>query len=240
MIISGFQKLTLLDYPDYLACIIFTQGCNFNCPFCQNSPLIEYPNDLGIISEQEIIDYLEKRKNVLDGVVISGGEPTIQKNLKTFIKRIKELGLKVKLDTNGFNPKILEELLNEKLLDYVAMDIKNDLKNYGKTSGIIELKLDNILKSIDLIKNSKIDYEFRTTIMKEYHSVENIENILSVIGDCKYYIQNFKDSENVLDKNIHGFSDEELEEIQNHLNIKYKNVKVRGLYKEKVGGEVYV
>ncbi len=238
MIISGMNKLTLLDYPNYTACIIFTQGCNFKCPFCQNSPLIN--NGDGLIDEVEVLEYLNKRRKVLDGLVISGGEPTVQKGLKSFIKKVKEIGLKVKLDTNGFNPKLLEELINENLIDYVALDIKNCFNKYAKTCGLNKLIIDNIKESINILKNSNIDYEFRTTIMKEYHNIEDILKILSLIGDSKYYLQNFQDSENVVDKTIHGFSNDELLELESMLNIKYKNVKIRGLYTKEIGGRVYV
>lgn len=230
MIITGLQKLTLLDYPDHVACIIFTQGCNFKCPFCQNSTLIGFNLSDTIISENEIFEYLEKRKKILDGVVITGGEPTIQKDLKSFITKIKELGLKVKLDTNGYNPSLLKELLDEDLIDYVAMDIKNCIDKYSMTVGLNRIKIDNILESIALLKTSRIDYEFRTTIMKEYHSIDDIKEVISLIGtDCKYYLQNFKDSDNVLDRNLHGFSNEELKEFQNVLISVDRNLRIRDL-----------
>lgn len=223
MRISGLQKLTLQDYPDKLACIIFTQGCNFRCPFCQNSTLLD--NTEGIISESEIFDYLDKRKNILDGVVITGGEPTIQPDLKNFIIKVRSYGLSVKLDTNGFKPDILEDLINNNLLDYVAMDVKNSLVKYSLSTGV-NIKLDNILRSIEILKNSNIDYEFRTTIMKEHHTVEDIKSIIEMIGNSKYFLQNFKDSENVLNKDLHSFSDSELELIANEIK---DNGKVRGL-----------
>lgn len=230
MVITGLQKLTLLDYPDHIACIVFTQGCNFKCPFCQNSTLISNRLMDSLISEQEIFDYLKKRKKILDGIVITGGEPTIQKDLKIFIKKIRELGLKVKLDTNGYNPSLLKELLDEDLIDYVAMDIKNCIEKYSITAGLNNIKLANILESIALLKKSKINYEFRTTIMKEYHSLDDIKEIINLIGnDCNYYLQNFKDSENVLDKNLHGFSEEELKEFQNILINFDRNLRIRDL-----------
>ncbi len=230
MIINGINKVTLLDYPQYVACIIFTQGCPFKCPFCQNSPLLGITNDEGIISEEDVLSYLRSRKNILDGLVISGGEPTIQKDLKQFIIKVKELGLKVKLDTNGFNPEVVKDLLNNNLLDYVAVDIKNDLDNYAKSCGFKSLDISNLLKTIKILKNSKIDYEFRTTIMKKYHSISEITNILDLIGpNVKYYLQNFRDSENVIDHTIEGFSEKELIDIEKELQKKYPNVKVRGL-----------
>lgn len=227
MNISGFNKLTLLDYPNKLAAIIFTQGCNFDCPFCQNSLLIHNSCE-SIIGEEEVLSYLEKRKNILDGVVISGGEPTLQKNLISFIRKIKKLGYSVKLDTNGFRPNVLQKLLDLNLIDYVAMDIKNTFSKYHMTCGIEKIAIENIKKSIEILKNSNIAYEFRTTIIKEHHSIDDIKSILSVIGDSSYYLQNFEDSEYVKDKSLHGFSDLELLEFSRIHDI-YSNLFVRGI-----------
>lgn len=227
MNIAGVQKVTLLDYPGKVACEIFTQGCNFECPFCQNSSLIPITN-AGEFSEEEIFEYLNLRKNILDGVVITGGEPTVQKDLKGFIKKIKDLGLLVKLDTNGGNPKVLQELIDEKLVDYVAMDIKNIFNKYNITAGK-KINLDNIKKSIEILKASKIDYEFRTTIIKEMHSLDDIISICKLVGNAKYYLQNFEDSENVIDHSLHGFSREELLFIDKYLKDLFPNVEIRAL-----------
>lgn len=227
MNIAGVQKVTLLDYPGKVACEIFTQGCNFECPFCQNSSLIPITNT-GEFSEEEIFEYLNLRKNILDGVVITGGEPTVQKDLKGFIKKIKDLGLLVKLDTNGGNPKVLQELIDEDLVDYVAMDIKNIFNKYNITAGK-KINLDNIKKSIEILKASKIDYEFRTTIIKEMHSLDDIISICKLVGDAKYYLQNFEDSENVIDHSLHGFSREELLFIDKYLKDLFPNVEIRAL-----------
>lgn len=227
MNIAGVQKVTLLDYPGKVACEIFTQGCNFECPFCQNSSLIPITNT-GEFSEEEIFEYLNLRKNILDGVVITGGEPTVQKDLKAFIKKIKDLGLLVKLDTNGGNPKVLQELIDEKLVDYVAMDIKNIFNKYNITAGK-KINLDNIKKSIEILKASKIDYEFRTTIIKEMHSLDDIVSICKLVGNAKYYLQNFEDSENVIDHSLHGFSREELLFIDKYLKDVFPNVEIRAL-----------
>lgn len=227
MNIAGVQKVTLLDYPGKVACEIFTQGCNFECPFCQNSGLIPITNT-GEFSEEEIFEYLNLRKNILDGVVITGGEPTVQKDLKGFIKKIKDLGLLVKLDTNGGNPKVLQELIDEDLVDYVAMDIKNIFNKYNITAGK-KINLDNIKKSIEILKASKIDYEFRTTIIKEMHSLDDIISICKLVGNAKYYLQNFEDSENVIDHSLHGFSREELLFIDKYLKDVFPNVEIRAL-----------
>ena len=227
MIISGMQKLTLLDYPNKTACIIFTSGCNFKCSYCQNSDLINH--NYFTINEEEIFSYLKLRKKVLDGVVITGGEPTIHKDLPEFIKKIKDLKLLVKLDTNGSNPSMLEDLIKNNLVDYIAMDIKNTFNTY-KNVIKINTNLDNIKKSIDIIKNSNIDHEFRTTIIKNFHTIDKIQIICDYLGKKeKYYLQNFEDSERVLDKTLLSFTKEELMNIQIIINKKYPNVKVRGL-----------
>lgn len=228
MIIDGFNKLTLLDYPKHAACIIFTRGCNFRCVFCQNSPLIENSKQKGLIDEEEVLNYLMKRKNVLDGIVISGGEPTLQKDLVPFIKKIKKMSLKVKLDTNGTNPAIIKELLDNNLVDYIAMDIKDNLSSYEKIINY-NTNISLIKQSIKLIKESKIDHEFRTTIIKEYHNIENIKLLLKDFKNENYYLQNFVDSENVLVKNLHGFTNDELKNIEKIIKKDYPNVQVRGL-----------
>lgn len=239
MKISGFSKLTLLDFPGVIACEIFTQGCNLKCPFCQNSSLIDM-NDSYNYTEEEIIDFLERRKKILDGIVITGGEPTVQKDLVRFIQDVKNLGYKVKLDTNGFRPNILKELLDKNLLDYVAMDIKNSFEKYDITCGMKNLVIENIKKSIEILKNSNIKYEFRTTIIKEYHTKQDILKILDIIGNSKYYLQNFEMSSDVIDKNLHGFTDYELMEMESLLNLKYSNVEIRGIKYAKEGGKIYV
>src|SRR5574344_27487 len=228
MKIAGMEKLTLLDYPDKMAAIIFTQGCNFKCPFCQNSALIPF-NDEGVIAEDEVLNYLEKRRHVLDGIVISGGEPTLQPDLENFIKKVKTNHLSVKLDTNGFQPQVLKHLIDNNLVDYVAMDIKNTFDKYGLTCGIASIDTKNILESINILNNSGIDHEFRTTIIKEHHDLNDIENIIKLTNNNPYYLQNFKNSEGVLVKNLHGFSNEELLEFNKILNKKYVNVHIRGL-----------
>lgn len=229
MIIDGFEKLTLLDYPENIACIIFTRGCNLRCPFCQNSTILTFDKKKPEFTEEEIFEYLEKRKNILDGIVITGGEPLLQSDIKDFIKKVKKMNLKVKLDTNGTNYLKLKELIDEKLVDYVAMDIKNIYEKYPLTSGIKEIDTENIKKSINLLKKNNVDYEFRTTIIKKHHTYEDIENICKIIGkESKYYLQNFIESENVLEKNLQGYDDEELIKWQEKLKQTYPKIKVRG------------
>ena len=230
MKIAGYEKLSLQDFPNQISCIIFTQGCNIRCPFCQNSTLI--PMDAkNLISEDEIFDYLNLRKNIISGVTISGGEPTLQPDLESFIDKVKELGLKIKLDTNGLNTKLLEKLIENQKIDYVAMDIKNSLNKYGLTSGVAKINMQNILNSIELLKKGEVDYEFRTTIINEFHTLQDIIEIIKLVGNSKYYLQNFKNSEYVLDKTLTSFTEEKLV-LWNEILKEYPNVYIRGMQKK--------
>lgn len=230
MIIDGFQKLTLLDYPSHMACLIFTRGCNLNCPFCQNSPLIDKDTSPGFIQEEEVFSYLEKRRNLLEGIVISGGEPLMQKDLIPFLRKVKDLGYLVKLDTNGSFPNLLKDIIKENLVDYVAMDIKNVKDDYAKIVGLKSILFDPFQKSIELLKKSKIAHEFRTTLIKEFHDLSKVRAIATLIGkDEKYYLQNFADSENVLDKSLHGFSKDELQFFEKSLREDFPKIELRGL-----------
>ena len=187
--LAGLQKTTFIDYPDKIACIIFTQGCNFRCGYCHNPELFE--NKEPVLSVPAFFEFLNKRKGKLDGVVITGGEPTLHKDIKEFIQQIKTLGFLVKLDTNGTRPDILQELLNENLLDYIAMDIKAPLTKY-KDITQVDVDTNIIKKSIDLIMNSDVDYEFRTTVVKSQLSQEDFEIIGKTIkGAKRYYLQEF-------------------------------------------------
>jgi pyruvate formate lyase activating enzyme len=217
MRIGGFNKLTTQDFPGNLACIIFTNGCNFNCDYCYNRDLVE--SHAPEISEEEIFSYLNQRKNMLDGVVISGGEPTIWNDLIPFMGKIKELGLKIKLDTNGYRPELLKEILDKNLVDYIAMDIKALFNEYYK---IVNRKLDTdkLIESINLIKKSKVDHEFRTTIIKGFHTIEDLDKIVEVVDGSPYYLQNFRMEDTVINKKLFGFSEEELKEIQEHFKDK--------------------
>jgi pyruvate formate lyase activating enzyme len=223
MKIGGLNKLTTQDFPEHLACIIFTKGCNFNCSYCYNRDLVD--NKAETIDEDYVMAYLYKRRKILDGVVISGGEPTIWDDLIPFIKKVKEFKLDIKLDTNGYNPAMLKEILDNNLVDYIAMDIKAIPDKYMK---VINKKIDfnKILESIDLIKKSNIKYEFRTTIMKGVHDKKDIIKILKLIGDSKLYLQNFQYTDVVKDKNIKSFSRDELLKLKEELK-EYPNVIVR-------------
>lgn len=229
MIISGFQKLTLLDYPNHVACTLFTQGCNLRCPFCHNALLVTKPTGQ-YIEEKEIFAFLEKRKDVLDGVAITGGEPLLQKDLKDFIKKVKSAGFLVKLDTNGTFPDKLKELIDEKLVDYVAMDIKNCKEKYAITSGAENLNLDDVEKSVELLLNGKVDYEFRTTIVREFHLVEDVEKISEWIKDAKsYYLQDFVDSGNLIGGGFSSVGKEVLLKMQKTAKKMLPSTFVRGV-----------
>lgn len=226
----GLQKSTLLDYPTKLAATIFTGGCNFCCPFCHNSDLVYLDEGIKEIKEADILEYLAKRKNILDGVCISGGEPLLHKGLVSFITKVKNLGLLVKLDTNGFLYDELKKIIDLKLVDYVAMDIKNSPSKYGMTCGVKNIDLTNIYKSVDLLKRGIVDYEFRTTIVEEYHDINDIKEIgLWLNGAKNYYLQSFRNGENVIDKTLHSHTLETLEKYKKELEKNIKNVSIRGV-----------
>lgn len=230
MKISGMQKLTLLDYPGKTACLLFTQGCNFRCPFCHNKDLLNNENSESIIREEEVFRYLEKRKGLIDGVCISGGEPLLQEDIEAFISKIKQMGFSIKLDTNGSSPSRLKRLIDKGLIDYVAMDVKNDFLNYDKTSGVERLNIENIKRSIKIIEESNVEYEFRTTLVKEFHKLGQLEKICEYLGpEARYYLQNYRDCNSVLQMGLSGFEKEELLNMQNQLKITYPNVMVRGI-----------
>lgn len=229
--IGGFQKLSLLDYPGKVAAIVFTNGCNFRCPFCHNYEIASNSNNKDLFENQDILDYLIKRKKLLDGLVITGGEPTIQIGLEEFINNVKsKTNLLIKLDTNGSNPEKLKKIIDNKLIDYVAMDIKNDFDDYENITGIKKINTEKIKESFKIIKNSKIEHEFRTTVVKDFHTYKKLENIARCVGnDSKYFIQQFIISENVPNKELHPYSDEELLDMKNRLKMNFPNVEIRGI-----------
>lgn len=199
MEIHGFNKTTLLDYPEHVACTVFTGHCNMRCPFCHNGDLVLMPGGQPAVSEEEFFAFLNKRKNVLEGVAITGGEPTLQKDLPEFIARIKETGLLVKLDSNGMKPEILRTLIEEKLVDYLAMDIKSDKAHYGECTGLPGIDLKPVEESVSLLMENRVPYEFRTTVLKPFHNRETFEGIADWIGGCeRYFLQSYVDSHRIL------------------------------------------
>ena len=228
MRITGLIKTTLLDFPGKVACTVFTYGCNFRCGFCHNARLVTEENP-DVISEEEFFSFLSKRQGILDGVCISGGEPTLQKDLPEFIHRIKEMGFAVKLDTNGYEPEILRSLIDEKLLDYVAMDIKSSPKNYSVICGT-DIDIERIEKSVSILKEGKVDYEFRTTCVKEFHTSDDFLSIADWIkGDSRYFLQHFEDSGFLIGSNLSDFSKQETENFARLLSEKVPNVGLRGV-----------
>ena len=230
MRIQGLQKLTLLDYPEHTACTIFTAGCNFRCPFCHNASLVVNIPKEAEISEEEFFTFLQKRIGILDGVCVSGGEPLLQPDIELFIRKIKDMGFAVKLDTNGSFPDKLIHLVEEGLVDYVAMDIKNSPATYAFTAGVDGLDIKAIEKSVSYLKKKHIPYEFRTTVVKHYHSKESFEEIGKwLTGTEKYFLQNFVDSGDLIGKNTRGCSEGEMKEFLAIVKQYIPNAKLRGI-----------
>lgn len=230
MQIHGLNKTTLLDYPEHVAATVFTGGCNFRCPFCHNAGLVLDPGRQPVISTEEVLSFLQKRKGILTGVCITGGEPTLQKDLGEFIRQIKEMGYLVKLDTNGYRPEVLAQLLEEKLLDYVAMDIKSSPERYGVVAGLDGIDTDVISESVEILKNSGIKYEFRTTVVKELHSKEDFERIAKWLsGSPVLYLQAYRENENVICGGYTACGREEMEEYAKILRTTIRKVEIRGM-----------
>lgn len=227
MLIGGFQKMTMLDYPGKVACTIFTYGCNFRCPFCHNATLVI--DEAQLFSCDEILSYLNKRKGILDGVCISGGEPLLQNDIFDFIKEIKALGLKVKLDTNGSYPERLKEAIDSGLVDYVAMDIKTSKENYSRVAGA-NVDISKIEKSVELLLENRVDYEFRTTVVRELHTKEDFDRIAVWLkGARRYFLQCFKDGENLIEKGLSAYTETELISFLEVLKDSIKEVSLRGV-----------
>ncbi|WP_457621211.1 anaerobic ribonucleoside-triphosphate reductase activating protein [Persephonella sp.] len=228
--IGGLHKFSLIDFPSRISAVIFVQGCNLRCPYCHNRHLV-LPEYFGYtIGVEEIFNFLESRKKMIEGVVISGGEPTIFEGLVDFIKRIKDLGYLVKLDTNGTNPELLKRLINEKLVDYIAMDIKASAGKYEYIAGS-SVNMDKIRKSIEILLQSDIEYEFRTTLIKDLLTYNDIIKIGQMIkGAKRYALQNFVPSENLINKEIKsktGFPQDERERLKKRLKNYVKEIILR-------------
>lgn len=227
---NGFQKLTLLDYPGKVACTLFTAGCNLRCPFCHNASLVTHIDNVVSYDEDEILDFLRKRQGILEGVCITGGEPLMQSGITEFIKKVKELGFSVKLDTNGTFPEKLTMLAESKLIDYVAMDIKNCKEKYAVTSGITDLNIGNIEKSVEFLLSGKIPYEFRTTVVAEFHTPQDIGEIAKWIkGADKYYLQNFVDSGDLISQGLCAVTPEILHNMRAEAAQYIDVVEIRGI-----------
>ena len=230
MQIFGFNKTTLLDFPEHVACTVFTGGCNFRCPFCQNGDLVLHGGSLPVLDEEEVFRVLRKRKGILTGVYVTGGEPTLQRDLDVFLSRVKELGYLVKLDSNGYRPEVLQSLCERGLVDYFAMDIKSSPENYARTAGVKELDMGLIRESVDFIRSCGLDYEFRTTVVRELHSSGDFLSIGEWLKGCKaYFLQSYVESEGVICKEFSSYSKEELEEFVMLLKPYIDNVSLRGV-----------
>jgi pyruvate formate lyase activating enzyme len=235
MLLGGLQKMTLIDYPGKIAATVFTVGCNFRCPFCHNPELVlssQFTVSVDDNSlEKEFFEFLKTRQNKLDGVCITGGEPTLQSDLVKFISKIKKLGFAVKLDSNGTRPDILKEIFEKKLVDYVAMDIKSDLINYEKVCQV-KVDLERIKTSVDLIKNSGVNYEFRTTVVPGLHREKDFEEIVQwLAGSRRYVLQRYQDYGKILDDRLRerttGEVEPDLERIKQMFEGRVKEVLIR-------------
>lgn len=224
----GIEKLSLLDYDENVSCVLFCEHCNFKCPFCHNSSLV-YALFNKEIPFDEILSYLKKRIGILDAVVISGGEPTLMPDLKEKIKQIKDLGFLVKLDTNGSNPKVIKDLVENKLIDYVAMDIKNSIKRYPLTTDCPHINIESIKESINYLKSNVVPYEFRTTIVKEFHDETSIKEMGELIeGAEKLFLQKFIASDECIDNTLNEIDINTANNFLNILKDYVKKVELRG------------
>ena len=242
MKIHGLSKTTLLDYPSHLACTVFTGRCNMRCPFCQNGELVLCLDSEPGIPEEDFFSFLDSRKGRLEGVAITGGEPTVNADLVDFIKKIKERDLLVKLDSNGLRPDVFKYLIDNSLIDYAAMDIKSSREGYPLASGIKNIDISAIEESVNILMSSSIEYEFRTTVMKELHTEKEFRSIAEWIKGCKaYYLQSYRHSETILShmmddefkslypKEFTPYKNEELKEICDLLISLGVNASLRGI-----------
>ncbi len=229
MKLYGLEKLSLVDYDGYVAATVFTGNCNFKCGFCHNSSLVNGVDYLSPIDEEEVFSYLKKRFGILEGVCVSGGEPTLSKGLLPFLEKIKKIGYSIKLDTNGTNPDVVKSAYESGLVDYFAMDIKDDKGNYGEIIGIKGFDTLKVEKTVEYLISCVKDYEFRTTLIKEYHSEENIKKIGQWIeGANKYVFQKFIPNENCIESGLNGIEKEEAEKFLLTISPFVKSVKLRG------------
>ena len=214
MQIHGIQKLTLLDFPGRTACTVFTGACNFRCPFCHNASLVLHPDSQPAIPEEDVLAYLRSRKGLLDGMAVTGGEPTLQKDLMEFLGKVKAMDLAVKLDTNGWDPEQLAMITENGLADYVAMDVKSSLAGYPAACGVKGFDTAGVEESVRILQRGDVDYEFRTTVVRELHTPEIMADLASWIrGDSRYFLQGFKDSGDLLSQACSGLRPDEMEAL---------------------------
>ena len=232
--IAGLQKMTLLDYPGKVACTVFLQGCNFRCPFCHNSPLLPGKGEEGL-TEEELLAFLQKRRGLLDAVCVSGGEPTLYGGLEDLLRRIKALGYLVKLDTNGSRPAALKSLVGSKLVDYVAMDVKNCPRRYGQTVGLEKIDLRPIEESLRFLLSGAVEHELRTTVVQEFHDADAMEELgewlAGLAADAKsqrLFLQPFLDRDSVLVSGLHTPAAEQLAVFREKLGRYIETVQLRG------------
>ena len=229
MNIHGLQKMTLLDFPGKVACTVFLGGCDMRCPFCHNWELVDM-NAPALMDEQELLRFLGGRVGLLDGVAFTGGEPLLRNDLADVIKKIRDMGFLIKLDTNGNHPDRLKAVLEEGLIDYVAMDVKNSRKRYGETIGLPGFDTSKVEESVQMLISGNVDYEFRTTVMKEYHDEESFKDISEMINGAKnYYIQCFVDRDTVPTEGLTAYSADELRGFLEIVRPNVKNVGLRGV-----------
>ena len=233
MLIKGLQKLTLLDFPEKMACTVFTFGCNLRCPFCHNASLVlsERADDT-LIPEEEFFSFLQKRRGILEGVCITGGEPTLQPDLPAFIRKIRDMGFAIKLDTNGARPAVLKSLVAEGLLDYVAMDVKNSLSAYPETVGLPAFDVAPVEESMDFLMAGHIPFEFRTTLVKGLHTPEGVAEMgRRLAGEERFFLQTFEDSGDLIAGEgdaLSSFTPAETQELLRILRQYVPNAQIRG------------
>ncbi len=226
----GLQKMTLLDFPSKVSCTLFTGGCNFRCPFCHNALLVTELSKSDATPEEEILSFLKKRQGLLDGVCITGGEPLLYKELPEFLKKVRELGFAVKVDTNGSFPQRLEDIINQGLCDYVAVDIKNSREKYGKTVGLSDFDISPVEKTVELLKRNLVPYEFRTTVVREFHQKADFEEMGRWIeGADQYFLQQFMDSGHVIAPGLHAYDEKILFQALEIVKKYVKTAQIRGL-----------
>lgn len=229
MRIYGLQKLSMVDYPGKIAATVFAGGCNLRCPFCHNALLVTRLDESVQLETEQVLQFLRSRRGLLDGVVLSGGEPLLQSDAADFLRQVKEMGFAVKLDTNGCYPDALAAILAEGLVDYVAMDIKNAPGKYAQTVGLPTFDTAAVEASCRILRESGIDYEYRTTVVSQLHTAEDIRAIgVWLQGAPRYYLQNFEDSGNLISTGLSGFTEEQMNELAAAAGSYFGAVQVRG------------